>query len=155
VINYESLYNFENFRTAEQLAQMRELAESGRCLFCPDQRGTDLPVLHRLPQWTVISNRFPYRGTRLHLLLVPDEHVADLIDLSAPAQAGFWAALAWVRSEYGLTFYSLAARNGDPRFTGATIRHLHVHLLQGDVDDPAHEPVRAKLSSRPPDHPAP
>jgi len=143
------LYNFDNTRTAEQLAQMRALADAGVCLFCPDQSPVDLPVVQRLPLWTVISNRFPYRGTKLHLLLVPDEHVADLIDLSAAAQAGFFTALAWARSEYGLSFYSLAARNGDPRFTGATIGHLHVHLLTGDVDNPDHEPVRVKLSSRP------
>lgn len=145
------LYNFDNSRTAEQLSQMQALADAGVCLFCPDQGGRDLPVVQRLPLWTVITNRFPYRGTKLHLLLVPDEHVADLVDLSAPAQAAFWTALAWARSEYGLTFYSLAVRNGDPRFTGATIRHLHVHLLTGDVENPDHEPVRVKLSSRPGD----
>jgi diadenosine tetraphosphate (Ap4A) HIT family hydrolase len=82
-------------------------------------------------------------------LVVPREHVSDLIDLSADAQAELWPTLAWVRTEYALTYYGLGARNGDPRYTGGTVEHLHLHLLVGDVDDPEHQPVRLKLSSRP------
>jgi ATP adenylyltransferase len=145
-----SLYYLGNYRTAEQLADMRRLEAAGVCVFCPEHLAQDRnqPILHRTPQWTVTPNEFPYRGTRLHLLLVPDEHVTDLVDLSAEAQRDFWSALSWVREHYGLSFYSLAVRNGESEYTGGTIRHVHVHLLQGDVDDPQHEPVRTKLSSR-------
>ena len=142
-----TLYYLGNGRTDEQLAEMRRLEAEGICLFCPGQLNRQ--VLHRTPQWTVTSNDFPYRGTRLHLLLVPDEHVTDLVDLSAEAQRDFWSALAWVRDHHGLAHYGVAARNGRCEFTGGTIRHVHVHVVQGDVDDPRHEPVRVKLSSRP------
>ncbi|NHA69344.1 HIT family protein [Phycicoccus sp. CMS6Z-2] len=139
-----------NHRSAEQLAEMERLAEAGLCLFCPGQleaTGAN-PVLHRTPHWTVTRNRYPYRGTRLHLLLVPTVHVTDLTDLPADAQADFWDVLAWARAEYDLAFYGLGARNGDPTYTGGTISHLHLHLVVGDVEDPDHEPVRMKLSSR-------
>jgi dihydrofolate reductase/diadenosine tetraphosphate (Ap4A) HIT family hydrolase len=140
-----SYYYLENSRGEAQSDDMRRLEAEGRCLFCPGQ--DTVAAIHRTPQWTVVPNRFPYRGTKLHLLLVPDEHVTDL---SPAAQADFWSALAWVRDHYALTYYGLAVRNGDPRFTGGTIRHLHVHLLVGDVDDPEADFVRVKLSSRPP-----
>jgi dihydrofolate reductase/diadenosine tetraphosphate (Ap4A) HIT family hydrolase len=143
-----SYYYLENSRGEAQSDDMRRLEAEGRCLFCPGQEA--LAVLHKTPQWTIVPNRFPYRGTRLHLLLVPDDHVTDMADLSAAAQADFWSALAWVREQYALTYYGLAVRNGDPRFTGGTIRHLHVHLLVGDVDNPDADHVRVKLSSRPP-----
>jgi dihydrofolate reductase/diadenosine tetraphosphate (Ap4A) HIT family hydrolase len=143
-----TLYYEGNYRTVEQLEDMRRLEAEGVCVFCPEHRD-QVDVLHREPQWTVVPNKFPYRGTRLHLLLVPDEHVADLADLSTPAQASFWPTLQWVREHYGLMHYGIAVRNGDPRYSGGTIRHLHVHLLQGDVDNPQHDPVRVKLSSRP------
>jgi diadenosine tetraphosphate (Ap4A) HIT family hydrolase len=146
-----SLYYLGNYRTAEQLADMQRLEAAGTCVFCPQHlaRDRNQPVLHRTPHWTVTPNEFPYRGTRLHLLLVPDEHVTDLLDLPDEARQDMWSALDWVRQHYGLSFYSLAARNGDCEFTGATIRHVHLHLLQGDVENPDHEPVRTKLSSRP------
>ncbi len=147
-----SLYYFGNFRTEQQLADMRRLEEGGICIFCPEHIARDNGrVAYRTAHWTVTPNEFPYTGTRLHLLLVPDEHVTDMVDLSPEVQRDFFVALSWLREHYGLRYYSLAARNGECEFTGGTIRHVHVHLIQGDVDDPDHQPVRTKLSSRPPD----
>jgi diadenosine tetraphosphate (Ap4A) HIT family hydrolase len=145
------LYHLGNNRTEQQLADMLRLEAAGVCVFCPEHlaQDPDQPTLHRTPQWTVTPNEFPYAGTALHLLLVPDEHVTDLLDLSAAAQADFWAALGWVRDHYSLTYYGLGSRNGDCRYTGGTIYHVHVHVIVGDVADPGHEPVRLKLSSRP------
>ncbi|GAA5201482.1 hypothetical protein GCM10023322_81540 [Rugosimonospora acidiphila] len=145
------LYQFGNYRHEEQRAEMERLAAGGICLFCPDHLSgepTHEPLL-RTGHWTVIHNRYPYADTRLHLLMVPDEHVSDLVDLSPEAREDFWTALAWIRDHYELSFYGLGARNGDSRFTGGTIGHLHVHVIVGDVDDPDHRPVRMKLSSRP------
>ena len=144
-----TLYYFGNFRVDEQLAEMRRLEVEGVCLFCPGHLPAASEVLHRTARWTVVPNRYPYRETRLHLLLVPDEHVTDMADLSEEAQRDFWTALRWIRDHYGLAHYGLAARNGDSEFTGGTIRHLHILVLQGEVDDPDHQGVRVRLSSRP------
>ena len=144
-----SLYYTGNSRTEEQLAQMLELEAAGVCIFCPEHLSNYRPIVHKTTLWTVTTNRFPYRGTQLHYLLLPDEHVDDLVDLSPESHADFWTALRWARDEHGLTYYGLASRNGDCAFTGATIRHVHVHLVQGDVENPEHTPVRVKLSSHP------
>ena len=144
-----SLYFLGNARTVEQLDDMRRLEEAGVCIFCPDQLEADQRVLHRTGRWTITANKYPYRGTRLHLMLMPDEHVDDLADLTPESQQDFWIALRWVKDHYGLTYYGMTVRNGLCEYTGGTIRHLHVHVLQGDVDDPEHQPVRVKLSSVP------
>ena len=74
----------------------------------------------------------------------------ECFDLPEPTLHDFWVALAWVRERHGLGFYSLVARNGACEFTGGTVRHVHIHLIQGDVEDPDHQPVRVKISSHPP-----
>jgi diadenosine tetraphosphate (Ap4A) HIT family hydrolase len=140
-----SLYYLGNARHDEQIRQMRQLEAEGVCLFCPPNLEREQRVVHRSEHWSVTPNEFPYRGTAVHLLLVPDEHVTDLADLSPTVHQDFWAALRWARDEYRLEHYGLAARNGASEFTGGTIRHVHVHLLQGDPESP--EPVRVKLSS--------
>lgn len=146
-----SLYCFENVRTAEQQARMERLDAAGVCLFCPDglagHAGDE--VVLRTRHWSVIPNAFPYAGARLHLLLVPDEHAEDLLELSEPARADFWTALAQVRQRYRLTHYGLGSRNGDCRYTGATIAHVHAHVLVGEEQDEEAPPVRMRLSSRP------
>lgn len=144
-----SLYCLENYRTAEQLAEMQRLEADGLCLFCPEglRRRTGQPVLFQTRYWTVMPNDFPYQGTSLHLLLVPQQHAGDVLDLDADAQADFWTALAAVRERYDLTYYGLGMRNGDCRFTGATIAHVHAHVLVGDPSESA-VPVRMRFSSR-------
>ena len=141
-----SLYYLGNARSEEQRAYMRELEADGVCLFCPERMAADpeQEILHRTGHWTVTPNKFPYAGTTLHLMLVPDEHVTDLLDLSGAAQQDFWTALRWVRDRYDLTYYGLGARNGECRHTGGTIAHVHVHVIVGD---PAAGPVRFKVSS--------
>ena len=150
-----TLYCEENYRTAEQIAEMRRLEAAGICVFCPDglrRDGRDR-VLARTSHWSVVPNEFPYEGTSLHLMLIPDQHVRDMTDLDKAAQQDFWNALAMVHERYDLKHYGLGVRNGDCRFTGATVAHTHVHLLVADVQSPVEVPVRMRFSSRPPGPP--
>jgi ATP adenylyltransferase len=139
----------ENYRTPEQLAEMRRLEAAGVCLFCPDElaRHARAAGFLHTRHWTVLPNDFPYAGTSLHLLLVPRQHAGDLLELDALAQADFFAALAAARDRYGLGHYGLGVRNGDCRYTGATIAHLHAHVV---VAPPEPETaVRMRFSARP------
>jgi len=126
-----SLYCFENARAPEQLAEMRRLEAAGVCLFCPSQlaRHPRQQVLFSTRHWTATPNEFPYPGTSLHLLLVPHQHASDLLELSEEARGDFWVALARLAERHDLSHYGLGIRNGDCRFTGATIRHVHAHVL--------------------------
>jgi ATP adenylyltransferase len=144
------LYCLDNHRDPEQLEEMRRLEREGICLFCephllvdPAQR-----VIHRTKWWSATPNRYPYRGTKFHLLLVPAPHVSDFLELPDEALADFWRALLWIRRTFALEYYGLGVRCGDCQNTGGTIQHLHVHVIVGNVEDPGHEPVRFKLSSR-------
>ncbi len=145
-----SLYCFEHARGPEQLAEMRRLDAAGICLFCPGYLAShpQQQVLFSTRHWTVTPNEFPYQGTSLHLLLVPHQHASDLLELSEEARGDFWAALAAVVDRHGLSHYGLGVRNGDCRFTGATIRHVHAHVLVASTaqDEP---PVRMRFSGRP------
>ena len=141
-----NLYHLGNSRGERQSEYMRRLEADGVCIFCPEHLDADPEqvILHRTAHWTVTPNKFPYADTLRHLMLVPDEHVTDLLDLSASAQADFWTALGCIREHHGLTYYGLGARNGDCRYTGGTIAHVHVHVIVGDPDG---GPVRFKVSS--------
>jgi diadenosine tetraphosphate (Ap4A) HIT family hydrolase len=146
-----TFYCFENARTPDQAAEMRRLDAAGICLFCPDGLARHPPerIVLRTRHWTALLNDFPYPGTRLHLMLVPRQHASDLTGLPAAAQLNFWQALAAVVRDHQLTYYGLGVRNGDCRYTGATIEHVHAHLLVGDPDPASAGPIRMRFSSRP------
>jgi diadenosine tetraphosphate (Ap4A) HIT family hydrolase len=141
-----NLYYLGNSRGDAQSDYMRQLDADGICIFCPEHLDADpaQEILYRTAHWTVTPNKFPYASTNVHLMLVPHEHVTDLLDLSGPAQRDFWAALGWIRERYRLSYYGLGARNGDMQLTGGTIAHVHVHVIVGDPDG---EAVRFKVSS--------
>jgi diadenosine tetraphosphate (Ap4A) HIT family hydrolase len=152
-----TFYCFENARTPDQVAEMRRLDAAGICLFCPDGLARHPPerIVLRTWHWTVLRNDFPYRGTRLHLLLVPRQHATDLTGLHADSQRDFWRVLAAVVRDHQLTYYGLGVRNGDCRYTGASIEHVHAHLLVGDPDPASAGPVRMRFSARPARPPQP
>jgi ATP adenylyltransferase len=151
------LYCADNYRTDEQLAEMRRLEAAGICLFCPEAlRGhASQRVAFETRHWMVTPNAFPYQGTKLHLLVVPHRHANDMLDLDDDTLADFWSALRQIRSQFDLGHYGLGVRNGDCRFTGATIAHVHAHVLVGDPDLEPEVPVRMRLSSRPRQPPPP
>jgi ATP adenylyltransferase len=144
-----SLYCFDNARSPEQLAEMRRLDAAGVCLFCPEYLASQSrqQVLFSTQHWTITPNEFPYPGTSLHLLLVPHQHAADVLELGEEVRSDFWVALRAVAERHGLRHYGLGVRNGDCRFTGATIRHVHAHVLVSAVHDDA-PPVRMRFSGR-------
>ena len=54
-----------------------------------------------------------------------------------------------IREQFDLKYYGLGVRNGDCKFTGATIAHVHAHVLVGDAGSADEVPVRMRFSSRP------
>jgi ATP adenylyltransferase len=145
-----SLYCLENYRMPGQLARMRELEAAGSCLFCPAELDAHPGAAGflRTAHWTVLPNDFPYQGATLHLLLVPRQHARDLLELDAAARADFFTALEAARDRYGFAHYGLGVRNGECRYTGATIAHLHAHVLVAPPEPEA--VVRMRFSAYPP-----
>ncbi len=146
-----SLYCMSNYRTAEQLAEMERLEAAGICLFCP--AGLRVHTRQRAGwetrHWMVLHNEFPYPGTAIHLLVVPHKHVTDMLDLDDESLGEFWDVLKTIRDRFGLGHYGLGVRNGNCGFTGATIAHVHAHVLVGDPALEPEVPVRMRFSSRP------
>lgn len=124
------LYEPDNARHPVQRERMQRLEAAGACLFCPDRLRCE-PALLRLGSWTVIANRFPYDGARVHLLAVPERHVEDMADLDRVEVDVLPGVVRWARDRFGLAGYAILARSGDPQMSGASIRHWHLHLIGG------------------------
>lgn len=145
------LYYLGNSRSQAQTDDMIEKEAKGLCIFCPEHLRTDPAqrIAYENEHWMVTPNQYPYLGTEYHFLIVPKKHVTDVLDLSPVAFAEIHDALGWIRETHNLTYWSFGSRNGDFRYTGATIAHVHVHVLVGDPDKHDESPVVLHLSSRP------
>jgi ATP adenylyltransferase len=127
---------------------MRRLEAAATCLFCPDglRQQAREQILLETSHWSVMPNKFPYRGTSFHLLVIPHQHAADIIDLEPSSQCDFWSVLAIMRERFDLKHYGLGIRNGDCKLTGATVAHVHAHVVVGD--DSSESEIMMRFSSR-------
>jgi diadenosine tetraphosphate (Ap4A) HIT family hydrolase len=145
-----SLYHIPAGRKPEQIAQMEDLEARGVCIFCPEhiKKEDASPIEIETEHWMVKKNSYPYKNTSHHLLLIPKEHVATIAKLSKSAQVEFLELVARCEAEYKLDSYGVFMRSGNMKFNGGSIEHLHAHIIRGNIEDPDHEVVRVKLSSK-------
>ncbi len=140
-------------RHADQREVMEDLARRGICNFCPQNRsaGGLREPLWRGKYWVLVPNRWPYDFTTLHLLAIPERHTWMLSELTAEEWVEFRTLIAWAEVAYRLEGGSIGIRFGNPALTGATVEHLHAHLIVADPDvaKPGYQRVRFAMGPKP------
>lgn len=123
----------DNTRTPEQLRRMKRLANGMGCFFCKDnylEVGAS-PAIHRAQHWYIKKNDFPYEGTLHHYLIVPKRHITKITEITPGAWSELSEMVKWLDKLLKIKGYSILARTGDMKYTGATLDHLHFHLVSG------------------------
>jgi ATP adenylyltransferase len=102
------------------------------CLFCikPEETDREAHILHRGERCYVILNRFPYNNG--HLMVVPYDHEATLMDLDAETSAELMAlvqlSLEVLREAYGPEGFNVGANIGAAAGAGVA-DHVHMHIV--------------------------
>jgi diadenosine tetraphosphate (Ap4A) HIT family hydrolase len=144
----KSFVNLNNFRLDEQRRVMENIAENQECPFCPENidKYHKQKTLRKGAYWTVTKNQWPYKYTDIHLLAIANYHAEKLSDLKKGAFDELLEHMVWVEKEFNIITGGLCMRFGDMSKNGASVNHLHVHLIVPSVDKPADEKVRFKIS---------
>lgn len=99
------------------------------CPFCDLEAQKDM-ILWKGKHWFIIQNKFPYTGTKEHIMAVPYEHHVFAHEFDTEAWAEMEHVHAWVRDFYGkkgyFSFTRETANDGD-RDT-RSIEHYHTHF---------------------------
>ncbi|NTV31308.1 HIT domain-containing protein [candidate division WWE3 bacterium] len=133
----------EHARSADQLLVMQQITADGVCPFCMEHLFSyhDQPILWGGISWIITPSRWPYAGTRLHLLAISIQHVEHLSDVTPSAAMDLWQGLSWVEQNFTLAGGAIGLRFGDPTLNGGSVRHLHAHIIVAD----GQQPVRFKM----------
>jgi len=129
------------------LEALQSIVAAGVCPFCPEHfNWHPNPILRRSRGWLLTESMQPYEGAARHYLLICQTHKESLAELGnsdmlevlqlSRHATQLYAAELGVHSEAvggGLMF-----RFGDTRHTGATVKHLHAHVIFPQID-PASE----------------
>lgn len=129
----------EGARGPEMEARLKDIAAVGDCEFCNLAAGVPKrhkhPVAVRWSHWLATLSDFPYEGTRVHILVISQDHVNNLGELSLEALAELAPFMLAVAIRFNLTGYSIVGRVGNRALTAQTIPHLCFHLAESDGKD--------------------
>jgi len=146
----KSFVNLNNARVEEQQKVMEMIEQGEYCPFCPEHYdGAKLmPIIKQGQHWHIRKNRWPYKNTRVHLLIIHNAHTEKLSDISFEAAKEFFELTQWAENEYQILGGGIGLRFGDFRRNGGTVLHLHAHIIAADItdkNDPDYRKVRFKV----------
>lgn len=143
-----SYVNLDNARFDDQRAVMKEIAENEHCPFCPEnlQSYHKQEILRTGEHWTLTPIQWPYEFTQLHLLAISAYHAESLNDLKEGSFDELLKHFQWAELTYNIAAGGLAMRFGDVKRNGASIRHLHMHMIVPSDDKRPEDKIRFKIS---------
>ncbi|QQS19564.1 HIT domain-containing protein [Candidatus Saccharibacteria bacterium] len=140
--------NLDNARHDDQRQVMQNIKEAEVCPFDEEHLAKyhKLPVLRQGKYWSITANQWPYEYTQIHLLAIARKHVESIEQLPDGAGEELFGHVSWAIKKYHVDFGGLAMRFGDVKHNGASVNHLHAHLIVPNKDKPADAKVRFKIS---------
>lgn len=105
----------------------------GFCPFCEKHllKHHKQPILHKSKYWLVTKNSWPYKGSQFHFLFITRQHIEKTESMSSAMWSELHQLYRKLVKKYKLKGATLMIRSGDTKFTGASVNHLHAHLITG------------------------
>jgi len=107
---------------------LAEASIGKECPLCTLRWHTN-PVLKTIDQWFITKTFQPYKNARLHFLIIGKKHKTGIDQLILSDWKDISALQKWAIKKYHLEGGGIAMRFGDTAYTGATITHIHMHLI--------------------------
>jgi ATP adenylyltransferase len=124
----------DNAFTEKYRRTLQAIKESGECPapFCKEVGNNhEHPTLLSWGYWKVTLNSFNYQNSKYPFLLILKEHVEEFSKVSPEAWSELQRLINHLVETYKLKGYTLLWRLGESSHTGASVKHLHAHLICG------------------------
>ena len=145
-VKNEPLLDLGNARVEAQREKMKNLLAEGKCPFCRSH----LEEYHDNPiewensgnYWVVTKNDYPYApAPTQHYLLIYREHIEDIVSMPSEAATELLSITKYLKRCSGVEGATLMLRFGNSAFTGATVSHLHAHVICSEAKTPETKPI--------------
>ncbi|MBI2888395.1 MAG: dihydrofolate reductase [Parcubacteria group bacterium] len=143
--------DMDNARLPDQRAAMERIASREYCPFCPENLALEhkQPTIKEGMYWLVTKNQWPYKNTRIHLLLILKKHAENIGDIPADAYAELGELLRWLEAEYEIPGGGVCMRFGGTEYSGGTVRHIHAQIVVPDLTSADYQPTFFQIGSQP------
>lgn len=140
----QQLFEMAHARVERQRAKMLACMAKGICPLCWENlaKWHDAPIIKQGRFWILTANDHPYSGAKHHHLAIYKDCVPSIADADPGAGDELLGMFADFCAKNAIAGASIVMRFGDMAFTGASIRHLHAHLISGVSRTEISEPIR-------------
>ncbi len=112
-----------------------KIENQGQCPFCPENfKYHKKPILKKIGSWFVTENSWPYKNSKYHFLLINTQHKELFEELNAKDWDSLRKLINWTIKNYKLEGGAIALRFGETDYTGATVCHIHAHIIYPKLD---------------------
>lgn len=134
----EDVVDTRNAKTEEYKRVLEKILRDGKCPFCFENfekyaRSKYVPM-RETPGWFLVKNSWPYPNAEHHLLVIPKRHYKDFCKLTVSDMTQVQKLIGYAQKTFSITGGGITLRFGDPVYTGATVAHLHFHLIVPKLD---------------------
>jgi len=143
----DNYVNLDNARLDDQRRVMEDIVVNQECPFCPEfiNKYHKQAILRKGNHWILTKNQWPYDNTDTHLLAIATYHAEKLADLRDGSFDELLSHMVWAEKKYKVKAGGLAIRFGSIAKNGATVNHLHMHLIVPSVNKPNDAKVKFKI----------
>lgn len=137
-------------KRSEYVKVLEEIVAGGFCPFCEEHlfKHHRRPVLYKSKYWFVTENSWPYKGSQFHFLFIARPHIEATEDMSSLMWTDLQKLYRKLVKENSIKGATLMIRSGDTKTTGASVNHLHAHLIVGVPRTKNATPIKALVSFR-------
>ena len=122
-------------RGQEYRKHLEKIAEHGKCPFCPKQLHKEHPnpIILENESWLATDSAYPYPGSVHHILLIAKKHIETLSEIDDTDWAAMKEIINRVVKARSIKGAAFLMRFGATSHTGATVNHLHAHIISGEA----------------------
>ena len=133
----------------KQKETMLKIIKNGDDPFAMDNllKYHQMPVLDKSKYWVLTSNQY-YKDAEFRFLIILKEYKENLTELTAAEWGDLLKLVKMVSKQFKIKGGGFAMRFGDTSLSGATVKHLHCHLIVPKLDSPNYQPVSFFIGGR-------
>lgn len=127
--------NLKNARKGEYKGVIEEIAKTGKCPFCKENfKYHKKPIYKTKGGWFLTNNSWPYRNTNQHLVIIGKKHKENFKELASRDWSEVNYLVNFAIKKWRIKGGALAMRFGDTNYTGASVTHLHFHIISPKIN---------------------
>ena len=125
--------NAEIVKRSDYVNTLNAIVAAGFCPFCEKHlfKHHQRPLVYKSKHWLVTENSWPYKGSKFHFIFITRSHVEKTENVSHEVWIDLYKLYKKIIRRNNIKGATLMVRSGDTRFTGASVNHLHAHLIVG------------------------